>query len=217
LNLKGNIILPFVLNPEAVSFSSRETKEGASKEVRFKARVPIDWSTLSVTSTSKDFQIENVTRVGDEGRLKVKFSSAENDEVNASLFIHAQRVSKSQESKLPGLFAVVSLKAIQDVDVYLTPRVVLFQPCTAGSSETIARVLARGAAVSPTSDFIKNIHCQNHHVSWSVSKVGASGNTALVQLRMRRMEGDQALEQGNLTMDLRGERQLSVPFVTARK
>jgi hypothetical protein len=217
LTVRGDAIPPLCSEPTVVHFNAQDVRNGVVKELVLTAQVPIDWSTLALSSSSNYFQLVEGSQAkeGEKVRCQVKCVPPECIEDFGGEIIAKAQVRRTDSEEFP-VSITVPVGARQKVDLAVSPTVVPVTFGPSGSSSPV-RLVFRGDKAAKGEIAIQSITYEGCKVTWKLSQ---GRDSAIVEVTLVRepakqngKEAQQNDKEPPLIIQMAGGKFISLPVV----
>lgn len=203
-DIKTHARAPLEAQPAFVLFSEAEVSLAAVKETVLTANAPVDWTTLTLSSDSPQFQVLESRVDGGCARVNIRSSPSDDSDDFAGYVLARVRVhSDSPESAGEWISFAIRTQARRAVDLAVSPQILPISfdaACERGK----ARCLLRGQQlIQEPATVIESIGCPGYEVAWSVGSWSVKAKTALLHVDLTRLHNA-------TTVDENDERVLSI-------
>jgi hypothetical protein len=184
LSVSGKVIAAFTGEPDYLVFDSDEVKEGVARNLKVTSAVPIQSGTLSVVSRSNQFEISELRIEENGANCKVTCRPRDQSEdLEGSILVHARPRTDdptSSQEEWPSL--LVPVRARQNLDLVIAPKVVLFKFASETNRAT-ARLLLRGKKLAELEHPVKSVHCPPFDSEWKLTRL-KEGKSAILEVTL---------------------------------
>lgn len=212
IKLQGEICPLLESDPPSLSFGPDEINGASTKEIKFKAGVPMDWARAKVHGYDHDPQVQVVDwKVsGNAAICKVKCSMP--DGVEAASGSVAVEVSLAEpRSDFPSTTLRVPVQAYQSIEFTVAPKQILARIDKA-SGRASARLLVRGKKLANSKHPISSITCDGYRVDWRMTEP-SKGGAAVVTIELTPLVGSAKKSEQAVVMGVEGMKPIRFPLL----
>jgi hypothetical protein len=209
--LAGKAEPAIIIDPPSLRFDRREVAQGVAKHFTLSSRLPIDWQTLSVTSSSSCAQLALVPAGPGAGRFSVRFSIPRGEgDVAASLMV-AARVRESSP-QVPGFMVSATAYAFAEHPVALAwkPELVAIRFNRAKQSGR-GQLALWGEDLAGGGGAIESVSCEGYRVEHAARH--SAGDVVMVDLTFSGGPPEPSTSQKTLVLRLAGREPIRIPVV----